>query len=87
MVTSEEEESEGRDPEGRDAVSVPCDTLDISAEGAVGSAAVSPKPVAGLAGGDAKSHGRGTIAAGIILIIVSAVSATMYSYYQERHTM
>jgi hypothetical protein len=56
--------SEGRNPDGRGAILVACDALDISVEGTVGS---SSEPVAGLGGGGVKSQGRGTIAAGMIL--------------------
>jgi len=61
-------ESEGPDPDGCGAISVACDTPGISEEGAMGSVALSSAPVAGLGGGGVKSQGRGTIAAGMILI-------------------
>ena|ERR1700727_1410122 len=57
-------ESEGTDPAGCGSISVACD----SEEGARGSVALSSAPVAGLGGGGAKSQGRGTIAAGMILV-------------------
>jgi len=83
IVKSEGRESEGRDPGGCDAISVTSDNLGISVDGAVELTAPLSEPVVGLGGG-AKSQGRGTIAAGMILITTSAKACPCH---QRRHTM